>query len=302
MNREEYYAYVSEIQELETLLQEISADRVLERKSLEARLKAAKTAIHGLEESELSFTVKLTFRGKPVLDSHGIGADFGSKAAGAFSEAITAIAAGTSIDLQGKGPIPDKQKNQLLITGTAIGSFGFEFELPKEITNNHATEQQRPVENAISIFQELLKRVATGSDDDIGELIDEIPPRAIKKTSEFLNLVAQNEAWCAVDFKEKHFRFQDLEQLKVSSKRLQETNIQEKNEVLEGEFQGILPYSRTFEFKLVDQQTIIKGKVESSIKDLDNLNRNLLHKRVKVTFIIKRVGNGKPRYSVLLIN
>jgi hypothetical protein len=302
MNRDEYFAYLSEIKELEMLLQEIPSEKILERISLEARLESAKEAIKGLKESGLPITIKLTFRGKPVFDSHGIGADFGSKAAGAFSEAITALAVGTSIYLQDKGPIPDKQKNQLLITGTAIGSFGFEFELPKETSNDHVTEQQRPLENAITIFQELLKQAATGSDDDIAELIDDIPQRAIKRTAEFLHLVAQNEAWFAVDFKEKQFRFQNLAQLKASSKRLQETNIQEKSEIFEGEFQGILPYSRTFEFRLVDQQTIIKGKIGSNIEDPDSLNRHLLHQHVKVNFNIKQVGKGKPRYSVLSLD
>lgn len=65
-----------------------------------------------------------------MCGSHGVVADFASKAAGFFTDAFTAVAAGLAENLRYMGPIPDKEKNQLLITGTAIGSFGFEFELP----------------------------------------------------------------------------------------------------------------------------------------------------------------------------
>src|SRR5208337_70014 len=96
-------------------------------------------------------------------NSYGINADFGTKAVSAFSDAISTIAAGTSIGLREKGPIPDKQKHEMLIVGTAIGSFGFEFELPRE--KEADASHDRPVEKAVSIFQGLLERAATGSDD-----------------------------------------------------------------------------------------------------------------------------------------
>ena len=60
-----------------------------------------------------------------------------------------------------------------------------------------SSEQYKSVEKAVIIVQELFKCAAKGSDDDLAELIDEIHPnRAVKKTSEFLNFVAQHEAWC----------------------------------------------------------------------------------------------------------
>jgi len=93
MNRDEYLTYLSEIKELEALLAEISTDNVLERVSLESRLKSAKSAIADITESKLTGKARLTFRGEPVFGNHGIAADFGSKAAGAFSEAVASIAA-----------------------------------------------------------------------------------------------------------------------------------------------------------------------------------------------------------------
>ncbi len=54
MNRDEYLSFLSEIEELEMLLEEIPVDNVLERISLEARLKSAKSAIECIDETTLS--------------------------------------------------------------------------------------------------------------------------------------------------------------------------------------------------------------------------------------------------------
>lgn len=301
MNHNEYLAFLSEIKELEELIAEIPVDNVLERMSLEARLRSAREAIVGIKEETLCYKAYLTFRGKPVYESHGIEADFGSKAAAAFSEAVTAIAVGLTDGLQGTGPIPDKHKNQLLITGVGIGSFGFEFELPKMETQDLSSEQKN-VEKALKMIQDLFKCAAEGSDDDIAELIDEIHPRAVKKIADFLNYVVQHNAWCALDFKDKLFRFQSFEQLEISSKRLQENNIHEKSGIYVGEFQGVLPLSRTFEFKVENPAIIIKGKIGQEIKDPDVLNREYLHKHVRVEMNITQVGTGKPRFTLLSMN
>jgi len=300
MNREEYLAYMSEINELEALLAEIPENNVLERISFESRLKAAKLAIANIAESKLTDKARLTFRGEPVFGCHGIVADFGTKAASAFAEAVAAIAAGFSDSLQGKGPIPEKQKKQLLLTGTAVGSFGFEFELP-EIDSNDLFSEPDNVEKALKIVQELLQRATDGTDDDIAELTEEIHPRAFKKTAEFLNYVVQNDAWCALEFKNRSFRFQNLKQIQMASKRLQENNIQEKVENFVGEFQGVLPASRTFEFKL-ENQSIIKGKIGKEIQDPDVLNRQYLHKSVRTELNITQIGTGKPRFYLLSID
>lgn len=83
----------AEIQELESLLAEIPAGNVIERMSLEARLTSARISLAALPQ-KIQSKAKLTFRGKPVFGSHGITADFGSKAAGLFSDAFAAVSVG----------------------------------------------------------------------------------------------------------------------------------------------------------------------------------------------------------------
>jgi hypothetical protein len=297
MNYEEYTSISSEIKELESLLAEIPEENVIERIGFESRLRSARAAIAGIAEYQMLHKARLTFRGKPVFGSHGISADFATKAAGAFTEAVTAIAAGLAENLKFMGPIPDKQKNQLLITGTAIGSFGFEFELPQTPNGKLFTEMSR-AENALDKVQELFRLASEGNDDEIAELVAEIHPRAVKKAADFLDYISQQEAWCGLEFKKRSFRFQSIDQLKSSAARLKEDNIHEKEETFIGELQGVLPASRNFEFKPFDQQQIIKGKVGHEIEDADVLNHDFLHKSVSIQLQVIHVGQGRPRYTL----
>lgn len=217
---------LSEIHELQQMLKGLPAEAVIQRISFENRLKGARKA---LEQESLNPTpsrVMLTFRGRPVDGSRGVAADFGGKAAAAFTDAFAAVVAGLNDCLQFKGPIPERTKNQLLITGTAVGSFGFEFELPAVGLPSEANK----AEDALQKMQALLEASATGSDDDLGDLVDAIHPRAVKKISEFLGLLSQNQAWCGVEFKNKIFKFAGLEQLTESVGRLAEANIREVRE------------------------------------------------------------------------
>lgn len=298
MNHQEYLYLSSEVSQLEELLAEIPSANVINRMGLESRLKAARNALAGQNPLQLIKKAKLTFRGRPVFGSHGVAADFASKAAGYFTEAFSAVAAGLAENLRYMGPIPDKEKNQLLITGTAIGSFGFEFELPPPelaVCNDGA-------ESAMERLERLFRVAAEGSDDDIAELVEEIHPRAVKKAAEFLAYLGEQDAWCGVEFKERVFRFAGVQQVRASAERLTSNNILETEESFSGEFQGVLPKSRTFEFKLLHQEGVLRGKVGPEVSDADLLNREYLHKRVNVEFHVIQVGQGRPRYTLLALD
>lgn len=273
---------------------------------LETRLKAAQGAIAGFNPQELPRKARLTFRGRPVVGSYGASAEFASKASTFFTEAFSAVVAGISEGLSYMGPIPDKEKNQLLITGTALGSFGFEFELPRFPVENTIGEvdlfpvgikpEKRP-EIAMEKLEKLFQVAAEGSDDDIAELVDEIHPRAVKKAFEFLEYLTEQDAWCGVEFKETVFNFGGVEKVRESAARLKSNNIKEDDMSFRGEFQGVLPKSRTFEFKVFAEDHILRGKVGPEIDDADVLNR-MLHKHLTANFHVIQVGQGRPRYTL----
>lgn len=283
----------TEIQELTTLLDGLPTTAVIQRISLENRLKTVRQELEQLEATPEPLRARLTFRGRPVFGSHGLAADFGGKASNAFADAFAAVVAGLNENLQLKGPIPDRAKNQLLITGTARGSFGFEFELPAA---SLFPEHDR-TEDAMKTIQSLFEASAEGSDDDVAELVDVIHPRAVKKVSEFISLLSHYQAWCGLEFKHKTFRFEGIEQLERSAGRLAESNIREEKEVHQGQFLGVLPNSRSFEFETPDG--IIKGKIGAAIDDPDSINRSWLKRGATVTLGVIQVGQGHPRYTLL---
>lgn len=295
MNYREYDMVSSEIKQLESLLADIPSNRIIERMGLESRLKSAKKIFESIDKESIRHRAIITFRGQPVMGNHGIVAEFAAKATGAFSEAISAIAASLSDNLKYMGPIPNRERNQMLITGTAIGSFGFEFEIPKA-DEDSLFPGSSEAEVALEKMQELFNSSVTGNDDLLTELVEEIHPRAVVKAVEFLEVLKTNKAWCALSFKEKTFRFTDLEQIEIAMSKLDKDNITETEGIFQGELQGILPLRRTFEFKTSEE--IITGKIGAEIKDPDVLNREYLHKPVSLNLRITQVGQGKPRYML----
>ncbi len=299
MNYQEHRMLSSEINQLESLLSKISENRVLERMGLEARLKSARHKINNIDLDTLRKKAVVTFRGQPVVGSHGIVADFAAKAAGSFTEAISAVAAGLSGDLSYMGPIPNRNQNHLLITGTAVGSFGFEFEVPKA-EENSLFPGTSDAEVALEKMQSLFQMAMDGNDDALTELVDEIHPRAVKKAVDFLDVLKSNSAWFAMEFREHTFRFSDVNQVQMSIDKLSDDNIREETEQYNGKFQGILPSSRTFEFKAGDE--IIKGKIGPMIGDPNILNQEYLDQAANITLHVTQVGQGKPRYTLLSLD
>ncbi|MES2740726.1 MAG: hypothetical protein V4754_07210 [Pseudomonadota bacterium] len=284
----------AEIAEIEEILRSTSDDDIIKKISFEGRLHSAKNALAALKELPLPQKAKLTFKGKPVVGAHGIFAEFGIKAAWNFVDAFAAVAAGLGENLRFMGPIPDRAKNQLLITGTAIGSFGFEFELPTE--NDDLIAEESLPERALKNICDLLEKSADGSDDEISELVDEIHPRAVQKIHDFLNHLSQHQAWCGFEYKGGFFQYKDINQLKFSAERLVKENIKENDETILGMFTGILPNDRIFEFTDVASGAVIKGKITAEVSDPDLLLRDYYKKRVTATFGMVQVGHGRPRY------
>ena len=288
----------SEIKEIERLLLQIPEADVIDRYAFEQRMKAARSELENLGLPERApESLRLTFRGVPVVGSRGIAADFAGKASSAFADAFAAILAGLNSTLRYMGPIPDKVRNTLLITGTAVGSFGFEYELP--LDNEDLFVHHGRADDAVESFKELLRVSASGSDDQISDVIEEIHPRAVRKVADFLQVLSHNAALCGIEFRDDYFKYSDLDQLKESERRLRAENIVERSEQYFGEFQGVLPLSRNFEFRIAGDGTVIRGKLDREIEDPDLLNRDWLHKPILASFQVIQVGQGRPRFTLV---
>jgi hypothetical protein len=296
VNRGEYLHLLGEKTALERMIGETPKDDVIDRASLTARLKSIEESLTLATPDEREpARVRLTFKGRPVIGSHGIFAEFGMKAVNGFTESVAAMAASLSAPLAAMGPIPNRDQHQLLITSTALGSFGFELE--EHRNGQLAFSDGSAIAQALDRTQSLL-RGTLGTDDELADSVTDADRRALDKVRAFLETLADNEAVCTVQFGESVVRFGDVGQVRTSIERLSQENLREEPEDFRGELQGVLPKARVFEFKVADSPQVLRGKIAPTIADPDALNREL-HQSVLIKVMVTRVGTGRPRYLLL---
>lgn len=296
MKAHEYRKLHADVAALEKLLKQIPQSSVIERMSLTERKTELEEILAACNQEEREpVRARLTFRGKPVVGTHGMFAEFGAAIVGAFSEAVAAIGASQNVPLGARGVIPNKDDFRFLITGTAKGSFGFELE---EVARE---DMLLPPESQIAAAIEQIKvimKATLGDDDELMEAVSDADIRALEKIRAFLQILADEEAVCALDFGDDVFRFTDVGQVRRSANRLNNENIHEHDETLLGQFQGVLPKQRTFEFVRSQSQEVISGKVGTPIEDASQIN-SYLGRNVSISVRVKQIGGGRPRYTLL---
>jgi hypothetical protein len=296
MTRELARHLQAEMAFLESAIADTPEDDVIERTSLSARLEAVASELQQLTDAPAPARVRLTFRGRPVVSSHGIAADFGLKAVSGFADCVAAIAASLNAPLAPSGRIPSRDQHQLLITSTAGGSFGFDLEEPRP---GLFPGEPSPVAQALDRAQ-LLLRGTQGTDDELADSAADTDRRALDKMRAFLQTLADNEAVCTVQVGESVVRFHDVGQVRTSLERLRQDHLRESREELRGELRGVLPDGRQFECRLADSGLMVRGKVGPAIETPDELQR-YVGKQVVLTVSATRVGVGRPRYVLLAL-
>lgn len=294
MNIQEYHQLLAEHTALERLLEQLPASSVIERMGLEARKKETEDALASQPApSREPVRAKLTFNGKPIVGGHGMFAEFGAAAVGTFASAVAAVGASQNGPLGTRGALPDRDDFKLLITGTALGSFGFELE-EAPMDSEMLFPETSLVETAIEQTKAILE-ATIGTDDDLADAVSEADKRALDALRAFLKTLADEEAVCTLEFKEKVFRFADVGQVRRSERRLSLDNIHADPQQLEGFFQGVLPKRRTFEFAIASSEEVISGKVGPDIPDASAIN-HILEQLTTIDVVATRVGSGRPRY------
>jgi hypothetical protein len=296
VNRNDYMHLLAERTALQRMIADTPKANVIDRRSLQSRLETLDETIAAAQVDERApAQVRVTFNGRPVIGSQGIFAEFGMKAVNGLTEAVAAVAASLSSPLASSGPIPNREQYQLLITNTAVGSFGFELEEYR--TGQLPLVGESPVAQALSRTQDLLFG-SVGSDDELADSAAETDPRALDRVRAFLQTLADHEAVCAVQYRNRVFRFSDVGQVRRSITRLSSDNLREDERFLEGAFLGVLPLSRTFEFQLAGAAESIRGKISATIQHAIDANAHV-GQATRIRVIETKVGNGRPRYTLL---
>jgi hypothetical protein len=276
-------------------LQSLPPSAALTRRSMEARAQVLDAALAALPQAgRAPARARLTFDGKPVVGTHGVMADFGATAIARFTEAIVTAAASLSAPLASVGPIPGRERHQLLITGTAVGSFGFELE--EAASGELPLDETTPVGLALERAQRLMRDAVEADDDHLADTVAELDPRALAKVREFMEWLADNDAVCSLEVGAAAFRFTDAGQVRRSVERLSAGNLREREDSLVGVFEGVLPTRRTFEVRVGED--VLLGKFGPAIADPHGLIR-LLNRRLRFEVLVTQVGAGRPRYTLL---
>lgn len=286
----------SEIAALEELIDQTPEEDVIDRKSLDAR----KTEV----EAELSTLNppyyepahgQLLFRGKPVVKSQGVYADFAASALDKYAKMIDTLRANQIADLGPCGPLPNTGEFQLMITGTLPGSFGFEIkEVPKQAT---ISPESSPLKAAMEKANLVMSLPIGSSDDDIAEAISDISTRSIEAIRAFLEVMENNDAIFAIELEDQNrsIRFNEVNQIRQIKERLKPENIIEADRDLLGEFGGTIPARRLFQFLIKEPREIIVGRIGFNIEDPSEINR-FIGIQMKIRVHTKQVGTSRPKF------
>jgi hypothetical protein len=248
--------------------------------------------------------LSLTFRGAPVEGTRSIDATFASEAVRSFVEATEMIKSSLENDLAEVGRVPNKDGRSLRIVDTAVGSFGFELELPPRETESQTAmfsedDSNDPYAEAIELTLNIIEKASTEEEDELTELIAEIHPRALTKARAFLEVLQKNKAFLGVSFNDKQLRLEKKEQIERVVAALAENDISEIPETHIGTLIGLLPKSRQFEAQIPSMNNnVIKGIIDRKAIDSDHelkAIRSLVDKEAKLEFRVVRVRT-RTRY------
>lgn len=294
----EHQLLQSEIATLGELIDQTPVEDVIDRKSLLARKKEVEKALAALKSPYYEpARGQLIFDGKPVIKSHGVYTDFAACALDKYANMISTLGSNQTVDLGLCGPLPNSEEFQLMITGTILGSFGFEIE---EVTKQATISPGLSPLKAAMEKANLVMGLPIGStDDDIAEAIADISTRSIMAIRAFLEVMENHGAVFAVELEDrnKSLKFDEVEQIIQIRERIKPENINEDDIDLLGEFEGTVPARRLFQFLTIKPREIIIGKIGLNIENPSEINRFLgIPMRIKVH--TKQVGSSRPRYML----
>jgi hypothetical protein len=287
----------SELAALEKMISQIPEANVLDKLSLEDRKKDTEDAISALTRPYYEpARGQLIFRGKPIVKSQGVYADFAANALDKYAHMITILGSNQTTELGSYGPIPNKDEFKIMITGTVLGSFGFEIEeAPRQVV---ISSELSPIKAAMEKANLIMELSAASSDEDIAEAIADTSTRAIEAIRAFLEVMENYEAIFSIELEDnKSIKFNDIEDIKRTRERLKPENIIEDDVDLFGEFEGFLPMSRKFEFLRSEPRETILGKIGPEIEDPTSIF-HFIGKPMKIRVHTKQVGTSRPRYAL----
>jgi len=195
------------------------------------------------------------FGGAPVVGSRGIDATFASKAMSNYEDFVTKVWGQRQHGmLPTSGPVRDRHEAKLHITGVVRGSFGFEL---AELEGPTSSEDS-PLRDAVDLATRAI--IAAGeSDDALADAAENLDARAFASLRDFFSILKKGGASIRVVTDDLDHSF-DVASVVSAAERTQGVLTEEQDVPMPGEFLGVLPERRTFEFRR-DDGVVIRGRI-----------------------------------------
>jgi hypothetical protein len=246
--------------------------------------------------------VALFFGGRPVIGSHGIQAEFGSKILDRFQKIVSQRYASTeSGPLATRGRVPFKDNTHLLITDVVRGSFGFVLQAAQDDASDETdTSLKAVVDNVAST----ISRVAAQDDMLFDEAVSEIDERQKNSLSEFFKLLDTEGATMRIVEGERDFEL-DQASVQRARGRVEGLQISEKTQELTGQIVGWSDVSAKFELKLHGSLDIVQGTVSrAELERVETEGIETYHKHLRASVKVREVmaKNRAPKLSYTLMS
>jgi hypothetical protein len=270
------------------LLAQLGEEDVMARLGLEARREELERTVAELDAApeETAASAALFFGGRPVAGTQGIESEFAGTALAKFQDIVAKVLAHESGILGQRGLVPNKSAATLHITSIVRGSFGF---LLEEVQAPAATRDVS-LKMAVEATTRLLDAFSEVDEERFRSAVETIDERVLATARVFFTLMRQSGATLRLVSGTVDRTF-GTETVAQAAERATTTSVEESQEILRGQLTGILPESRQFEFRAVEIEEALRGRVDRAIQgdQLEAFNREWLYRNLEATIHVKRV-------------
>ena len=235
---------------------------------LEIKLKELEDKLSDIIKEDNPFAnIAFFFGGKPVFGSKGINARFSASFLYHFQDLFAKVFSIVNEENLGqRGPIPNIDKSNLMVTEVTRGSFGFILEELSDQKQIFNTKSKEILERAIKIIQSTISENET----DFEEILNEIDERTLISLRKIFDDLYKNDAVVRIVEDEKDFTIDEIS-IKRGKQRSEQTSIEEEPELLPGIIVGFLPHHKKFELLLESGEQIYGSVINEAIEKYNNL-------------------------------
>lgn len=254
----------SQVAALRALMQAAAGRDPLGSHSLSKRLaivEAELAKVEGVQQNAAN--VALVFDGDPVRGSSAIEANFAGRALQDYQELIAKHVAAEGGQLAERGRLSDQINQQARMNVTALvhGSFGFVLE---EDSAGQLGMFETPAQKAVRSVSDLLQEVAAADGQLFEAKLDDLDIRIFQTLKRFIGTLHRARSTLRVAEEQRELKL-DTFSVERAFERVSRVDVEETDDIVEGELLGLVPVQRRFDFRRGDDGEVVQGRVAANL-------------------------------------